>query len=54
MYGAEGIIILKSIGKKWTMTNGFLTAYQPIPDAAKTLRARRFGITWNKMFPSNV
>ena len=53
-YSAEGIIILKSLGKKWTMTNGFLVSYQPAPDAGKTLRPRRYGLLWNKMFPSNV
>ena len=49
VYIANGIITLTSIGTKWNMTRGFLTSYPPIPDAAKTLRPRRFAITWNQL-----
>jgi hypothetical protein len=52
LYRATGVILLTSIGKKWTLNNGILTTYPPIPDAAKTLRPQRFGITWESMQPS--
>jgi len=54
VYTAEGVIILQSIGKKWNLSNGFLSSYPPMPDAAKTLRPRRFAITWNSMNPANI
>ena len=54
VYTASGVVILQAIGKKWVMTNGFLTSYPPIPDAARTLRPRRFAITWNAVSPGNI
>lgn len=47
VYEANGTIILPSIGKKWTLTRGFLTSYKPTPDAKKILQPRTFGLTWN-------
>ena len=49
---ANGIAQLPSIGKKWTMTRGFLTSYMPIPDTKKLLQPRKFEITWNVLSPS--
>ena len=54
VYTANGIVILTSIGAKWVLTNGFLTSFPPIPDAARTLRPRRFAITWNSVSPAPV
>lgn len=54
VYPANGLVVLNSIGKKWTLTNGFLTSFPPMPDAARTLRPRRFAITWNLVSPANV
>lgn len=54
VYTAEGIIILTSIGKKWNLSNGYLSSYPPMPDAAKTLRPRRYAITWNSMNAANI
>jgi hypothetical protein len=54
VYVANGVIILKAIRRKFTMSRGFLTSYPPAPDAAKTLRPRRYGITWNNMVPENI
>ncbi len=50
-YTAEGIITLKSLGKKWALTKGFLTGYMPIPDAGKTLKPRKMEITWQQAVP---
>ena len=54
VYSAEGIIILQSVGKTYAMSNGYLTSYPPVADAAKTLRPRRFAITWNSISPGNI
>ena len=51
---ANGVIILKSVGTKWALTNGFLTSYIPMPDAGKTLKPRKFGITWNTASPAST
>lgn len=47
-FPASATIILPALGRKWTMTRGFLTTYKPIPGAGKILKPRAFGITWNK------
>jgi hypothetical protein len=54
VYIANAIVVLKAIGKKYAMSRGFLTSYPPIADAARTLRLRRYAITWNICSPSNV
>lgn len=48
-YAATGLVILKSIGTKFILSNGYLKRFSPIPSAAKTLRARRFGIVFNSI-----
>ncbi len=48
-YFANAVIMLRGIGSKWTMTNGVLTTYPPMPDAKKVLQPRRFGITWESV-----
>lgn len=53
-YRAQAVVMLKAINRKWTMTNGVLTTYPPLPDAKKVLQPRRFGITWESVFPSPV
>ena len=49
LYEANGTIVLSSVGKTYTLTRGFLTGYAPLPDAKRTLQARKFGITWQKV-----
>jgi hypothetical protein len=49
---ANGLILLSGVGSKWTMTNGSLTGYTPLPPAKKMLGPRKFEITWNKLFPA--
>lgn len=49
VYPASGIVTLKSIGRKWVMTNGFLKRFTTMPPGGKTLRARRYGIVWNSV-----
>ena len=54
IFPAQGLITLLSLGRKWTLQNGVLTTFPPIPDAQKTLRPRRFGITWERVLPAPV
>lgn len=49
---ANATVLLPGLGKKWTLTRGFLTTYPPIPDAGKLLKPRRFGITWERVRPA--
>jgi len=49
---ADAVVLLKSIQSKFTMTKGFLTSWQPSPDAQRTLQPRRHEITWERISPS--
>ena len=49
-----GITHLPSIGKSFTMNNGVLTNYKPMPDGKKVLQPQKFGITWNSVTPVPV
>jgi hypothetical protein len=52
VYPLSGVILLPSIGTKFTMTRGFLTGYKPVPDGKRTLQPRRFELTWNRVQPA--
>lgn len=54
LYIANGTIRLPSIGQKLTMTNGVLTTFPPLADAGKTLKPRKYGITWNSVIPAPI
>ena len=54
VYPANGNIQLPSIATKFTMTNGFLTGYKPLPDAKKLLQPRKFQIIWNRVAPAPI
>lgn len=54
VYLAQGIIILTTIQKKYTLTNGSLTTYHPLADVKKLLQPRRYGITWERSSPAPV
>lgn len=47
-FPATGFVELTSVGSKWAMTRGFLTTFQPLPDAGKILKPRRHTITWER------
>jgi hypothetical protein len=49
---ANGLIVLTSLGMKYTMTRGFLTQYQSVPDAKKLLQPRKYVITWQSGVPA--
>lgn len=54
VYIANGIVRLKSVGKSYALTRGFLTSYAPMADAKKTLQPRRYQITWQSMIPAPI
>lgn len=45
-------ILLPSIGKQLTCSNGYLSSYKPLPPVKKTLQPQTFEITWNTVIPS--
>ena len=53
-FAATGIVVLTSIGSKWALVNGYLTSFPPIPDAGKTLKPRKYQITWQSVSPAVV
>jgi hypothetical protein len=53
-FAANGLMVLKSVGKKFTLVNGTLTSYTPIPPGGKVLGPRRYEITWNKIIPASA
>jgi hypothetical protein len=52
IFPANGNVVLRGSGQKWTLTNGILTNYKPLPDAKKVLQPRRFQITWQQVIPA--
>lgn len=54
VYKLNGVITLPSIGKMYTLTNGVLTNYKPIPDAKKTLGPTSYVITWESIQPMTI
>lgn len=51
-FAANGLLLLKSLGTKWTWTNGFLVDWKPAPDVKKTLKERKFAIEWERVAPA--
>lgn len=48
-YFATGVISLPAISRVYTLTNGVLTSYTPIPDVKKMLQPVKFKITWESI-----
>jgi hypothetical protein len=51
---ASGSIWSPSLGQAWTLNNGSLTRFKPIPDAKKIFESRSFEITWESTPVTNV
>ena len=49
---AQGNVNLPAINRNWTLINGTLTTYPPVPDGKRLLQPRRFGITWESISPA--
>lgn len=54
VYFAQATVILKSVGAKFTCTNGSLAMWRPMPSAARILQPRRARIIWESVVKSNV
>ena len=50
----SGSLIAPSLGLAWTLNNGSLTRYKPIPDAKKIFEARTYEITFESAPVTNV
>ncbi len=48
-FPANGNLLLKSLGTKWTWRNGFLKEYSPAPNVKKILQPRKFGVVWERV-----
>lgn len=53
-YIAQATVILKSLGKKFTCTNGSLARWKPMPSAARVLQPRRAVIIWESVTQAPV
>ena len=53
-YTAQGRVSLPGLGQAWTLNNGGLKTYQPIPAAGKMLDPRTFGLVWQQVTPVPV
>lgn len=50
----QGVITLPSLGKSYSLINGFLTGWPPIADGRRILQPRRFETTWEGIRVSPV
>lgn len=48
-YVATGVVTLKSVGTKYSLTRGFLGTLPPLPSAAKILQPRKYLIHWESV-----
>ena len=51
---AAATIIIPSIGYKFAMSNGYMSKFQAMPEAKKTLDPLKFEITWEKVIGARV
>lgn len=54
VFAAQGQVVLLGLGVTWTLTKGFLTSFPPMPDGGKTLKPRKYGITWERISPASA
>jgi hypothetical protein len=54
LFKAQGHVIQPSLGKAYTMNNGFLSSYPNMADAKKVLQPRKYGITWESVSPADT
>ncbi len=51
-YPLSGTVILPAIGLKFTLTNGYLRNYKPMPGVKKLIQPRDYEIVWNNCIPA--
>lgn len=54
VYSCFGSLTLPSVSRSYTLANGVLTGYVPIPKGGKILQGRPFIITWNTIIPMPI
>ena len=54
VFFAQAVIVLPSVFMKYTMINGVLRNYPPLPNASRTLRPRTFTIQWESADPQVI
>ena len=54
VFQCQAVVWLPSIGEKWSMNNGFMTTFHPMPDARKVLQPLRYAITWESISPAVI
>lgn len=54
VFFASGLITLPSVNRKYTMHNGVLMSYPPMPDAKRVLQPRKYTIAWESAAPSLI
>lgn len=48
-YAANATALLPAVGKKYTLTNGYLTTAPAMPSVKKTLQPQVYVITWERV-----
>lgn len=51
---ASATIVIPSIGYRFAMSNGYMSRFQAMPEAKKTLAPLKFEITWEKVIGAKV
>lgn len=54
VYACSAQFTVPGLGKTYTGTRGVLTAMQPVPNAAKTMQAPAYAVTFEKWIPANL
>lgn len=52
IYYGFGILTIPGLGKKYNLTKGILTTWNPIASAGKVLRPRKYNLTWEGYAPA--
>lgn len=54
VFFAQASIVMPSVGRSYTCTQGALTGYKNLPDAKKLLEPPSYTITWESVAPANL
>lgn len=54
VYPLSGIVVLPAIGLQFTLINGGLKTYNPMPGVKKVIQPRKYRVVWNKVIPAPV
>ncbi len=52
VYPLNGIVTLPAIGLKFTLVNGGLQTYKPMPAVKRIIQPRSYRITWGRVIPA--